>query len=102
MHLGFARDTPGERAKRLDRVDEHVLVAPDTFEAATREQERFASNDGTVPVVDVGRNDQVHLPKLILQKHEDDAIRSRRTLPRDCHPRNGNPAAVLHLVQLKA
>ena len=51
-HLGLAGGPAGERAERLDLVDEDVLVAADALEAAAGEQERLAADDRAVGVVD--------------------------------------------------
>src|SRR6266516_1670159 len=53
--IGLLGDLPRERAEGLERVDEHVLIALDPLEAATRENERLATDDRPMLVVDGGR-----------------------------------------------
>ena len=77
-----------ERPERLEAVDDHVLVAAVALEAAAREHERLAADDRSVPLVDGRRDDQVHVAELVLEQHEDDAVRGRRPLARDRHPRD--------------
>jgi hypothetical protein len=52
--------------------------------------QRLAADDCTVPVVHARRHDQVHGAELVLDSHEDDAVRRRRTLSRDGHAGNGD------------
>ena len=73
---------------------EHVAVAVGVLEAAAREQQRLAANDGAVAVVHLRRDDQVDLRELVLEQHEDDAVRRRRPLPRDDHARDGDVRVV--------
>ena len=82
-YLGITGRTTGQRAEALELVDEDVLVAADPLEAAAREQQRLAAHDGAVRLVDGRRDDQVHLAMLVLEQHEDDAVRGRRPLARD-------------------
>ena len=56
------------------------------LEATTGEEQRLAADDRAEAVVDLRRDDQVHLAELVLEQHEDDAVRRRRPLPRDGHP----------------
>ena len=42
------------------------------------EQERLAADDRAVPLVELRRDDQVHLAELVLEQHEDDPV-SRST-----------------------
>src|SRR5207244_2199655 len=92
----------GERGQTLEGGDEDVAVLADVFEAAAREQERLAAHDCPVALVDVWRDDQVHLPEVVLEQHEDDAVRRRGTLSRDREARVGNVAPVGSDEQLAA
>ena len=62
------------------------------LEAAAREEQRLAADDRAVALVDRRRDDQVHLAVLVLEQHEDDALRGRRALARDRHARRRRPA----------
>src|SRR5690242_18775792 len=83
IHVG---NLSSEGAQRLEPVDEDVPVPVDALEAAVRKYERLAANDRAEAVVDARRDDQVHLPELVLEQHEDDAVRRRGSLPRDGQP----------------
>ena len=76
--------------------------SPDPLEAAADEQQRLAADDRAMALVDLGRDDQVHLAELVLEQHEDDSVRGRRALARDRHAGEGDTAAVRRLVQLVA
>src|SRR2546427_6881026 len=99
-HLDLLGDLPSERAEGLERVDEHVLVALDPLEAATRENERLAAHDRTMLVVDGGWHDQVHRAELVFDQHEDDTVRGRRPLPRDGHPSNRHLRTIRRLFEV--
>src|SRR5438105_13093173 len=100
--LGVARDATRERAERLELLDDEVLVALDALEAAAREQQRLAAHDRTVRLVDGWRQDQVDLPLLVLEQHEDDALRRRGTLPCNRHPCDRDVRAVRDARELVA
>ena len=68
--------------------DEQVHVAVVALELAAREQQRLAADDRAVLLVDLRRDDQVRLAVLVLEQHEDDAVRGRRPLARDRHARD--------------
>ena len=55
-----------------------------------------------MPLVDVLRDDEVHLAVLVLEQHEHDPLRGRRPLPRDREAGEGDRRAVRRLVQLGA
>ena len=93
-------DAAGERAEGLDPVHEHVHVPVAPFEAALREQQRLGANERAVALIHRRRDDQVHLPVLVLQQHEDDTLRRRRALPRNRHPRHAHATAVPALREL--
>jgi hypothetical protein len=75
-------------------VDENVLVALDALEPSAGEDERLAAHDCAVPVVHMRWDDEVHLPELVLEQHEDDPFRGRRTLTRDSHPGDAHSRAM--------
>ena len=77
--------------------DEQVDVAAVALELAAREQQRLAADDRAVLLVDLRRHDQVRLAVLVLEQHEDDAVRGRRPLARDRHARELDPRAVRRL-----
>ena len=56
--------------------------------------ERLAADDRAVALVHRRRDDQVHLAVLVLEQHEDDAVRGRGPLSGDGHPRHGHLSAV--------
>src|SRR3954467_7702918 len=96
------RDLPRQRAERLQAVHEdvHVPVAP--LETALREEQRLAAHERAIALVHRRRDDEVHLAVLVLEQHEDDALRRRRTLTRDRHPGDAYAAAVAALLELRA
>ncbi len=59
-----------------------------------REDQRLAADDRAVALVDRRRDDQVHLAELVLEQHEDDAVRGRRPLAGDGHPGDGHLSPV--------
>ena len=90
-------------AERLSSSrDEDVPVPLDPLVAAAREDERLAAHDRPVPLVDVRRDDEVHLAVLVLEQHEHDPVRGRRALTRDRHPRERDRRPVPRLVELGA
>src|SRR5215204_4947927 len=99
-HLGLLGDLPRERTERLEGTDEDVLVALDPLEAPAREHERLAAHDRAMLVVDRGWNDEVDRSELVLDQHEDDAVRCRRTLPGDRHAGDRNLCAVRSRLEL--
>ena len=95
-----ARRPPSTSATRrasgpeaLEPVDEDVAVPLDALVAAVGEQQRLVADDRPVPLVDVLRDDQVDLAALVLEQHEDDAVRGRGPLPRDREPGVGDPSS---------
>ncbi len=50
-------------------------------------------------VVDLRRDDQVHLPELVLEQHEDDSLGGRRALARDRHAGDRDARPVLLLAE---
>src|SRR5829696_3452502 len=91
-----------ERRQRLELVDEDVLVLLDPFEDSPREDQWLASDDRPVLLVDLRRDDQVHLPVLVFEQHEDDPVRSRRALAGHGHPGHGHPRPVRCQAQVMA
>src|SRR5687768_14851686 len=87
----------GERAEALELGDDDVPVLAEPLVATAGKEERLASNEGAVPLVDLRRDDQVDLAELVLEEHEDDPVRGRRTLPRDREAREGDARAVRRL-----
>ena len=66
----------------------------------SREDQRLAAHDRAVALVDLRRDDQVHLAELVLEQHEDDPLRGRRALARDRHAGDRHARAMLLLAQL--
>src|SRR6266542_6217619 len=93
-HLGLLRDLTRERPQGLEPADEHVLVPLHALEAAVREDQRLAADDPAMALVDARRDDQVDRAELVLDQHEDDAVRRRRPLARDRHPGDRDARAV--------
>ena len=89
-------------AEARDLADEDVAVAVEALVAAAREQQRLAAHDGAEALVHLRRQDQVHLRVLVLEQHEDDAVRRRGPLPRDDHAGDGDARAVRLVEQLDA
>ena len=87
---------PSETSSRTS----DVAVAVGVLEAAAREEQRLAADDAAEAVVHLRRDDQVDLRELVLEQHEDDAVRGRRPLPRDDHPGDGDGRAVRPLCEL--
>ena len=79
-----------------------VLVPLDPLEDAAREDQRLSADDRPVPLVDLRRDDQVHLAELVLEQHEDDAVRGRRPLAGHGHPGHGHAGPVRCLAQVMA
>ena len=71
---------PRARAGRASRALETrtLRFSPHALEAAAGEEQRLAADDRAVPLVDLRRDDQVHLAVLVLEQHEDDPVRGRR------------------------
>ena len=82
--------------------DEDVAVLPDPLVAAAREDERLGAHGRPVPLVDLRGDDEVHLAVLVLEQHEDDAVRGRRALTGDGHARDGDLAPVRVIEKLGA
>ena len=72
--------------RRLELRDDDVAVLADPLVAAADEEQGLAAHDRAVALVDVRRDDQVDLAELVLEQHEDDALRGRRPLARDRQP----------------
>src|SRR5215211_3205306 len=100
--LGRLRDAPSQRREAFELADEDVSVPLDTLVAAADEHDRLAADDPAVALVDVLRNDQVHLAVLVLEQHEDDPLGRRRALPRNRHAGERDVRAVPRLVELRA
>src|SRR6266498_4143296 len=101
-HFGFVGGLSGERAQGGELLHDDVPVALVAFEAAAGEQERLPPDEGPVALVHGGRHDEVHLGVLVLEEHEDDAVRSRGALARDDEAGNGHRAPVLQMLEVEA
>ena len=101
-HLRRLGDPAGELGEALELADEHVAVPLDALEAAADEDERLAADDRPVPLVDLLRDDEVHLAMLVLEQHEHDPLRGGGTLARDRHAGERDRRPVPRLVQLGA
>ena len=55
-----------------------VFRVRDLALAGADEQKRLAAHDRAVPLVHLRQDDEVHLRELVLEEHEDDAVRGRR------------------------
>src|ERR671937_154272 len=102
VDVGLAGDAAGERPERLELRDEDVPVALDALVATAGEEQRLAAHDRAEALVDRRRDDQVHLAELVLDEHEDDALRRRRPLARDREAGHADAAAVRELEELAA
>src|SRR5213592_2347797 len=74
-HLSLACCVARERCEGDDLVDDHVPVLLEALEAAAREEERLAADEHAEALVDLRRDDEVHLTVLVLEEHEDDTVR---------------------------
>src|SRR4029079_1114793 len=101
-HLGFAGGLAGERGEGDELVHDQVPVPLEALETAASEEEWFAANERPVPLVHLRRDDEVHLPVLVLEEHEDDAVRGVRALAGDDKPRDCNAAPVLEVLEVGA
>src|SRR5207237_4142474 len=71
----------GERAEGLELAHDHVPVPAEALELAARQQQGLGSYQRAETLVHGRRHDQVDLPELVLEQHEDDAVRGCGTLP---------------------
>src|SRR6188472_2221009 len=97
-HLGFAGGLAGERGEGDELVHDQVSVPLEALETAASEEEWFAANERPVPLVHLRRDDEVHLPVLVLEEHEDDAVRGGRALAGDDESRDRDPASVFEML----
>src|SRR3990172_1230003 len=91
---GVLGNVAGKRAEGLERGDDDVAVLSHTLVAPKYEQERLPAYDCSVLLVHLRRDDQVHLTELVLEQHEDDALRRRRALTGDRETGVGDRAPV--------
>src|SRR6185312_12284169 len=96
-HLRLARSLAGQRREGDELVHDHVPVPLEALEAAACEEKRLAADERTKTLVHLRRDDEVHLAELVLEEHEDDAVRGRRALPRDDEARHRDPTPVLQV-----
>jgi hypothetical protein len=101
-HLGIVGRPAGQRGERDELRDEHVAVSLDALEAPPGEQQRLPADECPVPVVYGRRDDQVYLPVLVLDQHEDDAAGRRRALSRDREAGHRHPGPVGRAFQVGA
>src|SRR5581483_11465771 len=100
--LGVARHLAGELGERLEPLDDEVAVPARPLEDAAGDEERLAADERTEALVDRRRDDQVDLPVLVLEGHEDDAVRRGRPLARDREARERDAGAIRLLEELGA
>ena len=96
------RERARERREGLELADDDVLVPLHALEDAAREDQRLAADDRPVPLVDLRRDDQVDLAELVLEEHEDDALRGGRPLPGHGHSGHGHTRPVRCQAQVMA
>ena len=99
VDVGLVGAAAGERAERLELATRTFPLRP------SRSKRPRASSSGSArtsaeALVDRRRDDQVDLAVLVLEQHEDDAVRGRRALPRDGHARDRDLRAVRAARQL--
>ena len=97
VDVGAVGQRPRERRERDELVHENVPVAVRVLVAAMDEQERLAAHDRAEPLVHLRQDDEIHLRELVLEEHEDDAVRGRRPLPRHDEPRELRIRSVLKI-----
>src|SRR4051795_7088158 len=102
VDVGAVRQRPRERRERDELVHEDVPVAVRVLVPAPDEQERLAAHDRAEPLVHLRQDDEVDLRELVLEEHEDDTVRGRRTLPRDYQPGELDAFRVLKTTKLLA
>src|SRR5260370_771706 len=102
VDVGAVGQRARERGERDELADEDVPVAVRVLVAATDEQERLAAHHRAEPLVYLRQDDEVHLRELVLEEHEDDAVRGRRPLPRHDEPCKLHARAMRPLSHLRA
>jgi hypothetical protein len=100
--VGAFGDLLRQGDERLELVDDDVLVAAEALELPACEDERLGPDERPEALVDRRRHDQVHLPELVLDEHEDDTVRGRRTLSRDREARDGDERGVPPVPEIAA
>ena len=68
-HVGGRGDPPDERREALELADEDVPVPLDALVAAADEDDRLGADDPAVALLDVIRDDEIHLAVLVLEQH---------------------------------
>ena len=97
-HLGEAGQLARERAEALELRDDDVDVPAHLLQAASRREQRLAAHERPVALVHLRRHHEVDETVLVLEQHEDDAVRRHGALARDRHPRHRQLAAVCRAV----
>ena len=99
-NIDVVRNAPREWRKRSEVPGDDVSVLANPLVSSPDNEQRFAAHLCAKTVVDVGRNDQVHLSVLVFEQHEDDAVRSLGTLPRDDEAGNRDLLTVRSVVNI--
>src|SRR5688572_10632641 len=99
-HLGETGKLARERAEALELRHDDVDVAADFLQAASDGEQRLAPYEGAVALVHLRRYDEVDEAVLVLEQHEDDAVRGHGALACDRQPRHRQLAAVGEVGQL--